>query len=304
MLTQALSWRIIEDRMVLDFHFLKKVIRGSRLASAMLLMLATLGVLVAGGTPEWQALAPGMDVKYLIPHGASDSDSAITVLRMDPKQWELALVGISQTGESAGHTAREWCGKEKFAAAINAGMFSTDGKTHIGYMRSGENVNNSKRDSYQSVAAFNPREARLPAFHIFDLDAPGVTLEGILKDYGSVVQNLRLIKRVGVDVWQPQEKKWSVAALGEDDAGRILFIFSRTPFSMHDLNQQLLGAGIGIVASQHLEGGPEAQLYFHAGNIQKEMVGTGGALLQETGVNAIAWPIPNVLAVRPRQPIH
>jgi Phosphodiester glycosidase len=273
----------------------------ARLISASVIVALAFGALMASGAPEWQTLAPGMELKYVTPHGASGSNSAITILRMDPKQWELALLGTSQTGESTGHTAHEWCLKGKFTAAINAGMFGTDGKSHIGYMRSGEHVNSSKRNSYQSVAAFNPQSASAAAFRIFDLDAPGVSFESILKDYGAVVQNLRLIKRAGVNAWPSQEKKWSEAALAEDDGGRILFIFFREPYNMHDLNQELLGAGLGIVAAQHLEGGPEAQLYFRAGGVEKEMFGSYGASLQVNGENTIPWPIPNVLAVRPRQ---
>ena len=283
-------------------HFLRSRHWRARVGNASVILALAFGALIASGAPEWQTLAPGMELRYVTPHGASGSNSAITILRIDPKQWELALLGTSQTGELAGHTAREWCMKGKFTAAINAGMFSTDGKSHIGYMRNGEYVNSSKRNSYQSVAAFNPHDGGTAAFRIFDLDAPGVSFEGILKDYGAVVQNLRLIKRAGVNAWPSQDKKWSEAALAEDDGGRILFIFLREPFSMHDLNQELLGAGIGIVAAQHLEGGPEAQLYFRAGGVEKEMFGSYGASLQVNGGNTIPWPIPNVLAVRPRQP--
>jgi len=282
-------------------HALRSGRGKAQVVTASAMTVLAFGALIASGAPEWQTLAPGMELKYLTPHGASGSNSAITILRMDPKQWELALLGTSQTGEAAGHTAREWCLKGKFTAAINAGMFSTDGKSHIGYMRSGEHVNNGKRNSYQSVAAFNPHDGGMAAFRIFDLDAPGISFESILKDYGAVVQNLRLIKRSGVNAWPSQDKKWSEAALAEDDAGRILFIFLREPFNMHDLNQELLGAGIGIVAAQHLEGGPEAQIYFRAGGVEKEMVGSYGATLQGNAENTIPWPIPNVLAVRPRQ---
>jgi hypothetical protein len=283
-------------------HFLRSRHWRARLRNASVILALAFGALIASGAPEWQTLAPGMELRYVTPHGASGSNSAITILRIDPKQWELALLGTSQTGELAGHTAREWCMKGKFTAAINAGMFNTDGKSHIGYMRNGEYVNSSKRNSYQSVAAFNPHDGGTAAFRIFDLDAPGVSFEGILKDYGAVVQNLRLIKRAGVNAWPSQDKKWSEAALAEDDRGRILFIFLREPFSMHDLNQELLGAGIGIVAAQHLEGGPEAQLYFRAGGVEKEMFGSYGASLRVNGESTIPWPIPNVLAVRPRQP--
>ena len=283
-------------------HFLRNRHWRARVRNASVILALAFGALIASGAPEWQTLAPGMELRYVTPHGASGSNSAITILRIDPKQWELALLGTSQTGELAGHTAREWCMKGKFTAAINAGMFNTDGKSHIGYMRNGEYVNSSKRNGYQSVAAFNPHDGGTAAFRIFDLDAPGVSFEGILKDYGAVVQNLRLIKRAGVNAWPSQDKKWSEAALAEDDRGRILFIFLREPFSMHDLNQELLGAGIGIVAAQHLEGGPEAQLYFRAGGVEKEMFGSYGASLRVNGESTIPWPIPNVLAVRPRQP--
>jgi len=96
------------------------------------------------------------------------------------------------------------------------------------------------------------------------------------------------------------EVEWSEAALGEDDAGRILFIFSRAPFSMHDLNRELLAAGIGLVAAQHLEGGPEAQLYVHAGSTELEMFGSYETSFVENDKNSIAWPVPNILGVRPR----
>jgi hypothetical protein len=125
-------------------------------------------------------------------------------------------------------------------------------------------------------------------------------MQSILKDYASAVQNLRLVKRSGLNQWSQQSNKWSEAALGEDSAGRILFIFSRTPFSMHDLNQELLASDIGLLAAQHLEGGPEAQLYVNAGGVEMELYGSFETSFQENDSNRIAWPIPNVLGVEPR----
>ena len=244
-------------------------------------------------TTQWQSLAPGMDLKLV-------ADSKITVVRIDPGLWDLEFAAISRTGETAGHTAHEWCERSKFAVAINAGMYQTDAKTHVGYFQIGEHVNSPQVAKYQSVAAFGPRDATLPRFRIFDLDAPGVTLQGILKDYTSVAQNLRLIKRLGGSQWGQQSKKWSEAALGEDSSGRVLFIFSRSPFSMHDLNRELLSAGIGLVAAQHLEGGPEAQLYLHVGKVEQEMFGSYETSFKENDANPTAWPIPNVIGVRPR----
>lgn len=263
-------------------------------------LLGLFSPLVADSNSGWQSLAPGMDLKRLSKRSNAVGEAQITVLRIDPALWELQFVGVSSAGESSGRTARAWAEARNLTAVINAGMFDTDGKTHLGYVRYREQVSNGHANAYKSVAAFDPRDSTLPRFHIYDLDSPAVTLESILKDYASAVQNLRLIKRPGASQWGQQQKKWSEAALGEDNNGRILFIFSRSPFSMHDLNQELLSAGIGLVAAQHLEGGPEAQLYVHAGKTELEMFGSYETSFREDDSNSTAWPIPNILGVRPR----
>jgi hypothetical protein len=149
--------------------------------------------------------------------------------------------------------------------------------------------------------AFDPqKDKKLPLIQIFDLDKPGTTLTDILTDYNSAVQNLRLIKKPGVNVWNQQDRKWSESAIGEDDKGNILFIFSRSPFSMHDLNEELLKSGIGIVAAQHLEGGPEAQLYMKEGDVEIELYGSYETSFNENDNNINPWPIPNVLGIRSR----
>ena len=228
-------------------------------------------------------------------------NSQIVVLRMDPDLWQLEFVGAGTPGESTPRTARAFSQAHSFVAAINAGMFDTDGRTHLGYLRFRGQVSNPKTNDYRSVAAFDPGDPkRSPRFHIFDLDDGSAAMPAILKDYSSAVQNLRLIKRPGANQWSQQPKKWSEAALGEDDAGRMLFIFCRTPFSMHDLNRELLSAGIGLVAAQHLEGGPEAQLYVHAGGVDLELFGSYETAFREDDSNGIPWPVPNILGVRPR----
>jgi hypothetical protein len=186
-------------------------------------------------------------------------------------------------------------------AAINAGMFAENRETHIGYLRFKSHVNNDNINNYQSVAAFDPKQAGLPEFRIFDLDDPDVGMKRLLQDYASLVQNLRLIKRPGLNRWQQQDKRWIEAALGEDASGRILFIFSPTAYTMHDLNNELLNLGIDLVAAQHLEGGSQAQLYINAGGQELELSGSQGNSFHEEHGISVAWPIPNVLGVRPRE---
>ena len=252
---------------------------------------------------QWQILAPGMDIKRIQSRQPSMvGDSRITVLRIDPGLWELEVIGIAQTGETEGHAARDWAQKEKYAAVINAGMFEADNKTHLGYLRIRDHVYNGRVNSYRSVLAFDPHEGKkISPFRIFDLDSARSDMQSILSDYSSAVQNLRLIKRPGLNQWAKQTRQWSEAAVGEDREGRVLFIYSRSPFSMHDLNQELLAADIGVVAAQHMEGGPEAQLYVHAGETELEMFGSFETSFKENDQNSMAWPVPNVIGVRPRK---
>jgi hypothetical protein len=250
---------------------------------------------------SWQSLAPGMDLgTFPASRPSSSGDSRITVLRIDPALWSLEFVGLSLDGESGARTARQWSKAHRLTAAINAGMYGTDHRTHVGYLRFREHVNNANINAYKSVAAFDPRRDGLPQFRIFDLDSPGVSKETIFQDYASLVQNLRLIKRPGQNRWRRQEKMWSEAALGEDESGRILFIFCRSPYTMHDLNNELLRLGIGLVAAQHLEGGRQAQLYIDVGEVELEISGSHGTSSPENNDISVSWPIPNVLGVRPR----
>jgi len=270
---------------------------------AVLLIASLLLACPCMGQETWQSLAPGMAIGTF--HASKPStagDSLITVLRIDPALWSLEFAGISLTGEPVGLSARQWSKALGFTAVINAGMFATDRRTHIGYLRYRKHLNNDNVNVYQSVAAFDPRRDELPPFRIYDLDSPGVSLKTILRDYASAVQNLRLIKRPGRNRWLPQNKMWSEAALGEDEAGRILFIFCRSPYAMHDFNNELLGLDIGLVSAQHLEGGPQAQLYVNTGETEFEISGSHGSSSRETGGFSASWPVPNVLGVRPRVP--
>jgi len=233
-------------------------------------------------------------------HPSNFGDSIFTILRIDPQLWDLNFVGATHNSDAKLQTAREWSKSHHLSAVINAGMFGEDNKTHIGYLRSKDYLNNKNINKYESVAAFDPENEALPRFRIFDLDDAGVNMGMILQNYHSAIQNLRLIKRPGQNRWSQQRKMWSEAALGEDKLGRILFIFCRSPFTMHDFNEELLQMDIGLVSAQHLEGGPEAQLYIHVGKLKLELFGSYETSFREDDANSHPWPVPNVLGVRRR----
>src|SRR5262245_48908719 len=105
--------------------------------TVMLLTVGLLGILAGSGpqqTTEWMSLEPGIELRWLVARNPSKvGDSRIALVRIDPAKWDLRLVGRSQTGDSAGMTARDWAKRHGLVATINAGMFGTDQTTHVGY---------------------------------------------------------------------------------------------------------------------------------------------------------------------------
>jgi hypothetical protein len=184
-------------------------------------------------------------------------------------------------------TAGRWADENELVFAINAGMYLTDHKTNVGYARAGKHENNPRWNQYQSVLAWRDGEAVLADRG--DIDP---------QRFSAVVQNLRLIKGSGESVWKQNGKKWSEALAAVDDKGRLLFIFSRTPFQMSDLNQQLLALPLGIQRAMHLEGGPEASLSLRSRGLALDLAGSFETGFNENDDNGFQWAIPNVIGVR------
>ena len=104
-------------------------------------------------------------------------------------------------------------------------MYQADGKTHVGFCQVDGKVISKYPNKYRSAAAFDPVDITDPPFKIFDLDE--IPLEVVKERYGTVVQNLRLVKRPGRNRWEESKNRWREAALGEDRQGRALLISCR-----------------------------------------------------------------------------
>jgi len=280
---------------------MRRVLEGPASGAALAALILFAWTMPVSGSP-WDELEPGLELARFHSNRASVvGDSVVTVVRVDPAQWELVAYCASANPARNWHNAAECAREHGLAVATNAGMFATDHTTHVGYMKCGEHVNSGAVNHYQSALASRPREVGVPPFHIFDLDLDDVTVGSVTESYDDVVQNLRLIKRPRENRWTQQEKMWSEAALGEDEQGRMLFIFCRSPYSMHDLNEILLELPIGLVCAQHLEGGPEAQLVVRSGGTELEMVGSYETGFNPNDDNERLWRIPNVIGVRRRE---
>ena len=121
--------------------------------------------------------------------------------------------------------------------------------------------------------------------------------EKLKSKYQTFVQNIRMISCHQENVWAKQDKRWSLASLGADREGNILFIFSEAPYPVHDINHLLLSLPLSIYNAMYLEGGPWASLYLSAAGVEFEKVGLYGIGLDESAVRPGAHAIPNVIGI-------
>jgi hypothetical protein len=239
----------------------------------------------------WLELEPGLDLGHFdsrLGDWALPASSDLVALRIDPRRWELKVLACDQDESGSNLDSWDWCRRHGLVAAINAGMYQADHRTHVGYLKVDGKVINSGVNDYLSAMAVGPLDPRDPPFHIFDLDE--TPLAEVESRYRTVAQNLRLIKRPAENRWQPSTERWREAALAEDGQGRCLFIYCDRRLSMHDFNELLGRLPLDIVAAQHLEGSGPAKLWIDHSLVGARMLPDGrnpGPLL------------PNILGVAP-----
>ncbi|MFH2051169.1 MAG: phosphodiester glycosidase family protein [bacterium] len=244
----------------------------------------------AADQASWTELEPGLQVAVFDSRTlAAASAGDLTVLRVDPQRWNLAMLTAGTTGDDLARTPQQWCDEFGLTAAINAGMYQADYRTHVGFCQVDGKVLNKAPNDYLSALALDPVDEDDPPVRLFDLDE--IDLADVTARYRTVVQNLRLIKHRRENRWQPASDRWNEAALAMDGSGRILLVQCSTPLSMHDFNVALLGLPLDVVAAQHLEGNLPARLWIAHQEAQglKTQQGPPGR------------PLPFVLGVRPRE---
>ena len=178
-------------------------------------------------------------------------------------------------------------------------MFHKDLITNVGYLRNGSHIQNKRWNSkYKSALAFDPKKTGIPLAILVDLDKPDTIKT--LSDYNAVIQNLRLVKGNGVNVWGKQDVKWSETAVGMDGDGRVLFLFCRSPLTMRDFNEVITSLGLGMTRMMHVEGGPLASLSIRAPGFTLDLAGSYETTILADDSNKEQWSIPNIIGVQTR----
>jgi uncharacterized protein YigE (DUF2233 family) len=99
--------------------------------------LALIVCLLAGSANaavSWRAIQTGVEYATI---------GTLHVVRVDPARAKVQVALSSELGV-APRTAAEWCRTRKLAVAINAGMFQTDHRSNVGYLRHGKHVNHRR----------------------------------------------------------------------------------------------------------------------------------------------------------------
>jgi len=249
---------------------------------------------------NWRALGEGIEYATFSFGGNQSNDGLLHVVRVLPAKVELRVLLASETGGKR-RTAGDWSKEYGLTVAMNAGMFDKDHLSNVGYLRNGAHLNKPRwNPKYHSALGFAPRRPGLPPMAFVDLESGRE--EASIADYSVVVQNLRTIKGDGQNVWKPNRRAWSEAAIGADKEGRLLFLFSRTPYSVFEFNQRLLKLPLGVVRAMHVEGGPEASLSIRSGPFRLDLSGSYETGFNENDENSRQWPLPNVIGVSAKAP--
>ena len=255
----------------------------------------------SNGAGPWHKLETGLELGvFSAPMRSQVGDSLVRIVRIDPQRFELRLLTASAPAQGRSLTAKEWCQQNGLVAAINASMYQGDYKTSVSLMKTKAHTNNPRVSKDNAILAFDRHDDGVPAVQI--IDRQHQNFDELRPRYGSLVQSIRMVSFDGRNVWQPDTDKASMAAIGIDRQGRVLFVHVRSPYSTHDIVNMLLGLPIDLKNAMYTEGGSEAQLYVRSGSQEFEFVGWSETGFMEIAENAPAWPIPNIIGIARVQP--
>ena len=231
-----------------------------------------------------------------LPPEVSSYRYPVYIFRIDPQKHRPEVFMYSDTEQKRWATP-EWVEKYGLIFAVNMGMFNAD-MSNCGYAQKDEHIDSQDIvNDYKSAYVLDPKRPGLPAFDLVDLDV--TPLDSLKARYATVIQLLRLMKHPGKDVWSPTDKRWSEACIAKDIHGNMLIVFCRTPFTMPEFNRILTEElPCDIVAAAHLEGGPEAQIFFLHEKTKFELIGCYATDFVHHDRNHSFLRIPNVIGIR------
>lgn len=227
---------------------------------------------------DWQELEPGLELGMNSFAGYSPLENApvFVVLRVDPKRHDFVLSMASQSGQA--YSLAGWSDRDNLKAGINASMYLPDNITSTGYMRSGAFINN--KGIGERLGAFfvaGGRKPGLPAADMIERDMPNWRER--LDEYDIVVQNFRFLSSEGELLWRDEGRMYSIAVVGKDKAGRILFMLCQRPMTPASFVKCLEGFSLELDSVMYVEGGAQAGMFVRLASAQSKDAKGSAAVL-------------------------
>ncbi len=259
--------------------------------------------------PSWEKIEHGLELgRFFAGTSATKPTIEIVILRFDPNFFSFSIHAGSnpaalpvEKGTGDKRSLKEWARQYDLVAATNAGMYLEDGKTNTGYLQTGDHLNNPRvvrlfGAFFMAEPKDNAKTPEAPLPQVSLLDRTTDPWEALLPQYSMVVQNYRLISSARKNLWQPTGPTHSIAAVGVDGQGHILFIHCHEPLTVHAFGNLLLDIPIDIRTVMYVEGGSPATLFLNTKSLQHTWTGYHPADFFSRGNPEL--PLPNVIGVR------
>jgi uncharacterized protein YigE (DUF2233 family) len=246
-------------------------------------------------TINWKTIDSGLFLAEIDATAKSDyGDSKFTVLKIDPAHYNFTLVSAKQPGEGVA-TAEAWAKKKNLIATFNTSMYRMDFQTSVGFMKHYDFVNNGELNADNTIAAFNRKDESVPEVQIIDRTCQN--WEELKTKYNSFSQSIRMVDCHQNNKWQVDEKRWSMIVMCMTKDGKVLFAFTRSPYTVHNFIKMLLKLPLNIHNMMYLEGGPEASMYVNHKGVEVKKFGSYETGFNENDDNNEFWQIPNMIGI-------
>lgn len=243
--------------------------------------------------PVWQILEEGLESTSISLVASTNSTVPVkaAVLRIEPDKFDFELLMASEYDKTL--TLTQWAKEHGLIAAINASMYLPDGKTSTGYMRRDKHANNDRVvANFGAFFVAMPLDNTLPAAAVLDRNVD--SWEDELDQYKIVVQNYRMMSPEGKPLWNETEKPFSIAAIGQDKKGRILFLHASQPISVYSFVQQITTVPLEVVRLMYVEGGYQAAMMVDTPSLSTVWLGKYSPYLEGGALSLL----PNVLGIK------
>ena len=267
--------------------------------SQLLALLSTFLLSLLSCTPSSQIVWEKVDEGLFLAEVSAGQksivgDGKITILKINPAHYNFHLLSAKRKNENV-KTAEQWAKQKDMLAVVNAGMYRDDFQTNMGFMQDYNFVNNKELNKDNTIVAFNRNNDTLPEVQIIDCVCQDWD---VLKyQYQSFTQSIRMVDCNQVNKWSQQERIWSMVIFAMDKQENVLFIFTRSPHSVHDFVEMLLDLPLDIYNAMYLEGGPEASIYLDHNNKKIAKFGSYETGFNENDDNNRFWQIPNMIGI-------